>query len=155
MADAPRWEYDTETGQVLLAGKPKGTLRKDGYLVVWYQGRVEYAHKLAYILQGLNPPEMVDHINGIRSDNRWVNLREANNTLNQYNRRGTSKARNKKGAYYNKRKGTWYSLIRYTGKREYLGSFQTEAAAHAAYLARAKEVHGEYAYRGPAVADGG
>lgn len=149
-----KWEYSPDTGQILRNGVPNGTLRKDGYIVCWYNGRLEYAHKLAYILQGLEPPEMVDHANGVRSDNRWVNLRRATNMLNQYNRRGVSKQGYKKGAYYNKQAKVWYSLIRYDGKREYLGHFPSEDAAHAAYIKRSKEVHGEYACTGRALAEG-
>jgi len=122
-----------------------GAVGKDGYVRMNFNGRVERAHRLAYLLQGLSLPPQVDHINGDRSDNRWCNLRAATNTENQYNRRGTSKVGNKKGAFYNRQKKQWYSMIRVAGKRIYLGTFESEEAAHAAYATAALSQHGEFA----------
>lgn len=139
------WYYDKGTGTVYKAGRPMGSVGKDGYVRVRFFGRVERVHRLAYILQGLPLPKQVDHINGNRSDNRWVNLRGASNMENQYNRRGTSKAGRKKGAYYNATQRQWYSLIRFEGRRVYLGTFESEDAAHTAYTAAAKKYHGEFA----------
>ena len=138
------WYYDRDTGIIYKDGRPMTSLGKDGYVRMYYKGRVERGHRLAYILQGLPIPKQVDHINGNRSDNRWVNLRAASNMENQYNRKPTSKQGHKKGAYFNKRAGQWYSLIRYRGKRVYLGTFETEDAAHAAYAAASKHYHGEF-----------
>lgn len=52
------------------------------------------------LLTGLPVPKQVDHINGIRDDNRWINLRAATNSQNQYNRKPCSSSGNLKGAYY-------------------------------------------------------
>lgn len=43
-------------------------------------------HRLAFLLMGKDIPLNVDHINGNRSDNRWINLRPSNNSENQLNR---------------------------------------------------------------------
>ncbi|ANT45312.1 HNH family homing endonuclease [Pectobacterium phage PP16] len=139
------WQYDRDTGVVSKAGRPMGSVGKDGYVRMHFNGRVERAHRLAYILQGLPLPAQVDHINGNRSDNRWANLRGASNMENQYNRKGTSKVGRKKGAYYNAAQKQWYSLIRFGGKRVYLGTFKDEDAAHAAYVAAASKHHREFA----------
>lgn len=138
--------YDRQSGQILRGTKVCGTIRKDGYLVTWYEGRLEFNHRLAFLLQGLTIPDMVDHINGDRSDNRWTNLRLATNTENQYNRKDTSKAGRLRGALYNKRANRWYSMIRHNGKRTYLGMFATEQEAHMAYMRAAQELHKEFAY---------
>lgn len=136
--------YDRHTGQILRDGAPTGTLRPDGYVIVWVDNKLVYAHRRAYILQGLEPPPMVDPRNSIRHDCRWSNLRQANNTLNQYNRVSHSKLGHKKGALYNKAKGRWYSMIRHSGKRTYLGTFDSEDEAHTAYMKASEELHGEF-----------
>lgn len=140
------WVYDDDTGLVFRDGKVVGSPEPSGYLKVYFQGKYVRLHRLAYILKGLVPPQQVDHINGIRGDNRWCNLRPASNMQNQYNRRGTSKLGHLKGAYYNKRAKVWYSLIRYDGKRKYLGTFKTEEEAHTAYTAASLDLHKEYSY---------
>lgn len=142
------YAYDKATGEILRNGVVKGCKDSAGYVVVWYNKRLWRVHRLAYHLQGLEIPEQVDHINGVRDDNRWCNLRPCTNMQNQYNRKGCSKLGRLKGALYDKKAGRWYSMIRHGGKRTYLGTFPNEQAAHEAYVRAAKELHGEFARTG-------
>ena len=62
----------------------------NGYLRGNLFGRLMLAHRAAFMIvtgQALCRHEQIDHINGVRSDNRWVNLRLASNTQNQHNSR--------------------------------------------------------------------
>jgi len=90
----------------------------------------------------------IDHVNGIRVDNRIVNLRLATNQQNSAN----SKIRknNKsglKGAYRrNSNNGMcWQATITVKKKAIYLGIFSSKEEAHAAYLNAAKKHFGEFA----------
>jgi len=44
-------------------------------------------HRLAFLyMTGKFPNKLADHINGKRSDNRWCNLRQADDAQNAYNK---------------------------------------------------------------------
>jgi hypothetical protein len=75
------------------------------------------AHRLAWLLHySCHPKDMIDHINGDKSDNRIDNLREADASLNQRNRhKKTGKDKDLPiGIYRVTRKGRpgiWYAVI--------------------------------------------
>lgn len=59
----------------------------DGYVIICYDNFYIFAHRLAFVLKtGRWPIEEVDHINRIKTDNRWLNLREATRYHNIVNR---------------------------------------------------------------------
>src|SRR6185369_1259759 len=76
--------YDSETG--VFSRKPQipirrvrkkvGWLDKDGYIALRVYGTECRAHRLAWLLSYGYMPKFIDHINGIRDDNRLCNLRE-------------------------------------------------------------------------------
>ncbi len=77
--------YDPDSGvfrrkisntRAVKAGDIAGSQNGKGYLTMMVCGRVYKAHRLAFLyMTGSFPPEEVDHINGIRDDNRWACLR--------------------------------------------------------------------------------
>jgi hypothetical protein len=89
-------------------------------------------HRLAFLwMLEKHPMNEIDHINGDRDDNRWVNLRECSpfeNSRNQGTRiDNTSGVR---GVNYNtssksKAKARWVARISHMGERILLGNFLT------------------------------
>lgn len=88
--------YNPETGVFTWLVLPKRTRSNKGdifgtwdrgYFVGQVDGVLYKLHRLAFLyMTGAFPPEQVDHINGVRSDNRWCNLRVCNNAENNQNR---------------------------------------------------------------------
>lgn len=94
-------------------------------------------------------PEEVDHINGIRSDKRWVNLRDATRGENMCNFLQRSNNRSGyKGVCWHKHTGKWVAQISLNKKVQHLGLFDDPVKAHVVYVEAAKRLHGEFANDG-------
>lgn len=88
--------YDKITGFVTLlkrtsqrtaAGSRVGSTSIGGYLKVSFQGKsYPLARVIWKLVTGLEPLGEIDHINRIRSDNSWGNLRDVTSQQNQLNR---------------------------------------------------------------------
>lgn len=92
------------------------------------------------------PPKFIDHINGVRNDNRISNLRLADHGQNQANRRKDCDGLAPyKGITYNKRCKKWQAQITKAQKTIYLGLYSDPLEAAKVYEAASKEYHGEYA----------
>jgi hypothetical protein len=128
---------------------PAGRVTPKGYRVIVYKGKPWSAHRLVFLLtSGYMPPE-VDHINGVRSDNRRENLRAA--TLAENRRNARKRADNTsgvKGVYWVRKLGKWAASIQVDGKKVYVGvSDNLPELALRVEAARAK-LHGEFANMG-------
>lgn len=130
------------------AGNVAGTYgNKNGvptYWVISIDGRNYKAHRLAWLMvTGDWPIEEVDHINEIKTDNRFENLREATHGDNKHNR--GMMATNTSGSTGVHQVGNrWKAQIRVNGKVEYLGYSGTRYEAEAKYRKAAAEYHGEF-----------
>jgi hypothetical protein len=98
------------------------------------------AHRVAWALHyGEWPTEEVDHINGVRDDNRIVNLRVVSSQGNRRNTKRRSDNTSGVCGVYRKGKSKWRALIVVDGKQKYLGCFGTpEEAAKARKEAEVK-----------------
>ena len=145
--------YNPETGVFkrlktvsnVKSGSVAGYLDQGGYWKIKFQGKGYLAHRLAFYLMGIEPPTYVDHINGVRDDNRWCNLRPtsfASNTHNQKRRKNNSSGL--KGVSYHKRIGKYSSKITVRYEQKHLGYFDCPEDAHEAYKKAADKYHGEF-----------
>ena len=146
--------YNAETGVVTwkvwrnqnaTPGKQAGNICKTtGYIKVQVDGRTKAAHRLAWLLAyGRYPNGDVDHINGIRTDNRLCNLRELprhENMQNQRAARSDSKS-GILGVHYCARNQRFKAQIQVRGKKIALGYFDSADAASAAYITAKRAMH--------------
>lgn len=106
-----------------------------------------YASRAAYVYVNGDLPKtvLVDHINGDTTDDRIANLRLAGTKQNVWNRLQREGSQHKLGVSRLK-KGRWRSTIQPPGakKKLFLGTWDTEGEAHAAYMGAAAVFHGEY-----------
>lgn len=149
------FSYNPFTGEVCRkvdvpkshSGDVVGTVNSRGSLICRVDYRILYVHRIAWALHyGCEPPEIIDHINGIPSDNRICNMRAATTQQNNWNR-GVHR-RNKsgiKGAHWSSLEKRWRSSVKVNGKSIHLGWFDTAEEAAAAYRIAARRYYGEFA----------
>lgn len=121
------------------AGKPAFTATHcNGYLIGTTHGLRIFAHRVAWAIHyGEWPPQMVDHINGDRKDNRITNLRSVNSAENHRNVGRRSDNRSGIVGVRQEQSGRWAAEIRVNGRSRRLGTFETREEAAAARLAAA------------------
>lgn len=149
------FHYDPNTGAwkrlkgPFGRGKPGGECGKflRGYRIIGIRYKHYKASRLAWFyMTGVWPEKNIDHIDGNPSNDRWDNLREANQTQNNANQRLSKK--NKCGfkcVRYRERTGKYLSQIMIRRKSVHIGTFDTPEEAHAAYMERAIKEWGEFA----------
>ena len=134
--------YDPDTGvftrlvrtsNSVKIGDVAGTA-SHGYIILRIGGKFYRAHRLAWVYTyGTWPKSDVDHINGLRGDNRIVNLRDVTHSENMHNQKSAN-AGNAHGHMGVTRSGRkWVARIGLHGKSIYLGTFATAALAAEAY----------------------
>lgn len=104
------------------------------------------------LLLGVTDQRIVDHRDGDGLNNRRNNLRAGTQSLNCVNRVSTP-GKYLRGA--RPKKGKWQAYIKLAGKQRSLGYFETEQAAHNAYVAEAARLHGDWMPLPPPPSDAG
>ena len=123
-----RFEYNPETGlftyavapykKAQLLGQVAGSLTNNGYISIMIN-KVHYlAHRLAWLYVYGDFPEMIDHINRDKSDNRIANLRICTTASNQHNTTHVVPGdTGVVGVAYNEKEKTYRCRIMGNGKR--------------------------------------
>jgi hypothetical protein len=113
------------------AGKVAGCISSNGYVVITLSGKLLKAHRIAWFYTKGNWPDgQIDHINGIKTDNRICNLRSVNHIENARNQKISSKNTSGcSGVVWNKNKGLWMAAIYDGSKRVHLGYFDDKKSA--------------------------
>lgn len=150
-------DYDPLTGEFTWKGRvgrgancrtaygtKAGHKNGKGYVVISVDGlRGVKAHRLAWLyMTGEWPSKQIDHIDNVRHNNAWGNLRQASQFENSQNQRKPSK--NNKSGYlgvtWDGKAQKWAATICVNGRNKRLGRHKTAIAAHSAYM-EAKRIY--------------
>lgn len=146
-------EYKPDTGEFFWksyrsrgakAGYSAGCIYKDGYVRIGFDGQEYLAHRLAWLFHyGVMPDKFIDHINGVRADNRIENLRQVTNSENMQNQKKLRKNNTTgyTGVFFSKQKQKYISKIKVDGRDAYLGVFKEAKDAYGAYLLAKRVMH--------------
>jgi len=137
--------YNPETGVFtwiyrksgVTLGQVAGSLHVNGYVDIKLDGVVYKAHRLAILyVDGYFPEHTVDHINRIRDDNRYVNLREASYQCQSRNCAvGVNNTSKVCGVRWRAQRRSWQAFMMVSGKMHYLGHYTCLVEAACARLA--------------------
>lgn len=138
------WRVKRSNNGTVNAGDVAGCVNGSGYIVISIDGKIHYAHRLAWLyMKGYPPADQIDHSNTIRTDNRWSNLREANCAENLRNRgKQSNNTSGFKGVV--KEGGKWRARIDFNGKKYQLGCFSTIEEANTIRRGAAALCFGEF-----------
>ncbi len=143
--------YDEETGVFTrlitrgnnaVRGRIAGSPDANGYLQITLDKKNYKAHRLAWLyVYGEFPNGVIDHINGVPSDNRISNLRDVDPKVNWENQRGP-RIDNKLGylgvcPYHGKFKAS----IGIGGSCKHIGYYDTPEEAYQAYIEAKRKYH--------------
>lgn len=157
--------YNPETGIFTRlsarSGQDKGSvaggLNDQGYVKISIDNKIYRAHRLAWLyMTGEWPEDQIDHINNIRSDNRFSNIRQATHSENNRNTGlSISNKSGSKGVSWSKWHNKWRARINIDKsiaesqglktKYKSLGFFESKREATNAYKAACNIYHGEFA----------
>ena len=135
------FDYNQETGIVTWkkTNKEAGYIDTTGYRRIRFKGRLYLSSRLIWKwMTGEEPKNTIDHINRVRTDNSWANLKEATMSeqrANKHHSGGWGKGYYKNGSGFEVR-------VRKGGKIVFSKTVKTEEEAIALRASKRLEIHG-------------
>ena len=130
--------------QITIGGVAGYDQSPGGYRRVNFDKKPYYLHTVVWAWHG-NPrtATYIDHINGVKNDNRIENLRELDNGSNKVNGRVYKNNTYGIKGVYRASENSWQVQIRKDGKLINGGHFKTKEEAHQAHTQMMKDIYGE------------
>ena len=128
----------------ILPGTRAGHLNKDGYWRTILQGKSLLNHRIIFYLHNGYIPEIIDHIDRDRGNNKIENLRPATNLLNTRN--STIPSNNTTGVKGVRvvKGGKFEARVCKDRQTYQVGTFETLEGAKEAVRSFREELHGEF-----------
>ena len=136
-----------KTSNFAKLGVPITKIASNGYVQVSVNNKLENAHRIIFMMHHGYMPELIDHINGIKIDNKIKNLRAATYIQNSYNSKkrstNTSGVKNVRFRY-----GKFHAYFNIKGKQISLGIYESLQEAEKIVMSYRVQHHGEFANNG-------
>lgn len=123
-------------------GKIAGNKRHRGWRFIKVDYKAFKSARLAFLYMVGRWPEEIDHINRIRDDDRWENLRECTRSLNCSNQTRQRLVNPHLPAGVSKHRRQFRARCTLDGKKYHVGLFATPKEAHEAYISFRNKLHG-------------
>jgi len=133
-------KYDSYSGDIIWSKRPHirssvkvgnlaGCICNDGYMQITFRKKIYKYHRIAWFLFYNDDPReyTIDHINGIRSDNRIINLRKIQS-------RDQSLNLGKLGYHWRKDRNCFVSMCRHNDKLKNIGHSYCPLIARILYV---------------------
>lgn len=121
------FRYDSETGNLYRhdSNEPSGWKTSEGYLLSKISGKTWFVHRIIWKMMTGEDPKIIDHINGVTDDNRWINLRSVSDMENSRNRAiSVLNTSGVTGVYWHKGQKQWRARIKVKQRYIHVGSFK-------------------------------
>lgn len=144
------WKIRPCRNSTAQVGDIAGTLRRDGYVLLSFNKKRYFAHRLAWFyVTGNWPINTVDHKDSRKNHNWFSNLREATRNEQEHNQvlRVTNTS-GVKGISWSKHAKKWHSYIWLNGKRIYSEHFINKDDAILAVESARINYHKDFANNG-------
>lgn len=153
------FRYDPQTGKLfwrvkvaqrIHVGNEAGSIHKaTGYRKIKINHDSHQAHRIIWLMvYGSFPDFEIDHINGIRDDNRLINLRSVTHAMNCRNRgMQSNNTSGTMGISWCKRSNQWLARIYVNGANKHLG-YYTNLQEAAIARKNAENAHGYHINHG-------
>lgn len=138
------WRVDMHPNKV--AGNPVGSITKSGYLETKVYGAPYKVHRLIWSLHFDSNPEMIDHIDGNKTNNDIHNLRESTRSENGFNQKLRKDSTSGiKGVTWNKQSRKWLVQCQVNKRKMYFGIYEDLELAELVAVEARNKYHGEFA----------
>jgi hypothetical protein len=143
------WKEMTTNKTENLVGQLAGYIHPHGYRLIRVHGYQYKEHRLMFLYHYGYIPDFVDHINGIKHDNRIENLRMATKAQNCQNTSlSLANTSGVKGVSKMPRLELWRARLQSNGKKYEVGGFKTKELATDFLELLRNLTHGEFANHG-------
>lgn len=132
-------EYDQKHWNGKYNGIAVGWKNPSGYFTVTLFGKYHLLHRIIWLYMVGELPNIIDHIDGDPSNNKWDNLRSVDSRDNMRNRKmSANNTSGIMGVVWDKTRGKWRSAISVKRKNVHLGRFA--CIAHAVRARKEAEI---------------
>lgn len=135
------WIKRTSNYSRIQIGDTLKCLNSDGYITTFIDRSPYKAHRLAFLYMAGRWPSRIDHVNGVRNDNKWLNLRECTVGQNNQNQRRPQKGNPYLGVHWHKYHKKWAAQITVKKTRSFLGYYGTPEEARDVYINAKRGLH--------------